>query len=270
VNAKIYGPIVGDIFKQHGYSGDVSKEIGFTAPRTLNIPVDYIYSNALLPKPSDWMANEHVTGFLDLPPETYTPPAELQAFLDNDILPLVYVGLGSMLGVLYDTPEAQIKQLDVFAQGYNLISKPCRMILHCTTGGGKFVHPSIVTSKNVYLLDHSVPHTWLFPFVDLVAHHGGAGSTQTSLFFGKPTLVLAGTNNADQPFWGDLITRRQLGPKSKLLAKLTPEKFAYKVEDGLFGNAALYRANCVQLSKEMQAENGRQGFVDLCLQTILF
>jgi sterol 3beta-glucosyltransferase len=268
VNAKVYGPIVGEIFKKNGYNGDIAKEIGFAAPRNMGIPVDYVYSNALLPKPADWMANEYVTGFLDLPAEEYTPPPALQAFV-NGGLPLVYVGLGSMLGVLFDTPEDQIKQLNVFAQGYNLMKKKCRMILHCTTGGGKFQHPTISMDKDlVYLLDHSVPHTWLFPKCDLIVHHGGAGSTQTSLFYGKPTLIFAGTNNADQPFWGDLVTRRQLGPKSKLLSKLTPEKFASKCEDGLFTNAELYKKNAAALGKEMAAEDGRKQFVDLCLATL--
>jgi sterol 3beta-glucosyltransferase len=101
----------------------------------------------------------------------------------------------------------------------------------------------------------------------LIAHHGGAGSTQTSLLYGKPTLIFAATNKLDQPFWGDLVTRSLLGPKYRLLKRLTPEEFASRVEDGLF-NAELYKKNAQALAKQMRDENGAKQFVDLCLSVL--
>jgi sterol 3beta-glucosyltransferase len=150
--AKIFRPIVAEIFNKQGYNGDVVQESGFTAARNVGIPVAYIYSSALLPKPADWTENEHVTGFLDLPAEEYAAPPELAAFVDNTELPLVYVGLGSMLRALFDTPEDQIEQLNVFARGYNLMTRPCRMILHCTTGEGQSQHPSLVLDNTLVYL----------------------------------------------------------------------------------------------------------------------
>ena len=49
-------------------------------------------------------------------------------------------------------------------------------------------------NQDIYSLD-SVPHDWLFPLMDAVVHHGGAGTTSAGLRAGKPTII--------KPFFGD-------------------------------------------------------------------
>lgn len=51
----------------------------------------------------------------------------------------------------------------------------------------------IEVPAEVYVLE-SVPHDWLFPQMDAVCHHGGAGTCGISLRFGVPTLI--------HPFFG--------------------------------------------------------------------
>jgi sterol 3beta-glucosyltransferase len=77
-------------------------------------PSLYIYSPALLPKPADWPADSHVVGPLLLrrqqAPQTNGVglPADLQAYLDAATrahLPVVYIGLGSMLGTVFEPGE---------------------------------------------------------------------------------------------------------------------------------------------------------------------
>lgn len=78
----------------------------------------YIYSSALLPKPADWPAQSHVVGPLLLrrcqAPESGAAgagvglPAALQDYLDAATraqLPVVYIGLGSMLGTVFEADE---------------------------------------------------------------------------------------------------------------------------------------------------------------------
>ncbi len=266
---KIYAPLVQEMWNTKGIKLVASKELGFSAPREHGQRICYIYSKALLPKPSDWTENEVVTGFLEMQDEPFTPPADLQSFLQNSKGPIVYVGLGSMLGFMFDSVQEQTEVLDKFVEGYNLLAqkRQVRMILHCVEPVPITVNP--VPKESVYMLKTPVPHSWLFPQCDLIVHHGGAGSTQTSLLYGKPTLILPCGAQSDQPFWGDLLTSKHLGPKSKLLSKLTPAKFASKVEDGLFINSNEYKVNAGKMGKAMRDEHGVDKFVDVCKDVLM-
>jgi len=53
----------------------------------------------------------------------------------------------------------------------------------------------------VFMIDN-VPHDWLFPHVDAVVHHGGAGTTAAGLKFGKPTMIVpfSGISHSGAPW----------------------------------------------------------------------
>lgn len=55
-----------------------------------------------------------------------------------------------------------------------------------------------------------VPHDWLFPRVAAAVHHGGAGTTATSLRAGLPTVVLPFF--AEQAMWGRRVAKLGAGP----------------------------------------------------------
>src|SRR5262249_34945598 len=60
------------------------------------IPVLMHYSRHLMPVPTDWPTNVHVTGAWTLPPQDdWTPPDTLSAFLARGEPP-VFIGFGSM------------------------------------------------------------------------------------------------------------------------------------------------------------------------------
>ena len=139
----------------------------------------------LLPKPKDWGTHISVSGFFVPPPtEHFTPPKDLQEFLDAGDPP-IYIGFGS---IVVDDPYAMtsmvfeaIRQAGVRA----LISK----------GWGGLGSTNSEPPVNVFLVGN-IPHTWLFERVSAVVHHGGAGTTATGLFAGKPTVIV--------PFFGDV------------------------------------------------------------------
>ncbi|KAI8982303.1 hypothetical protein BDF20DRAFT_834938 [Mycotypha africana] len=68
----------------------------------------------------------------------------------------------------------------------------------------------------IYQLD-SVPHDWLFPKIQGVVHHGGAGTTAAGLRAGLPTIVKPFFG--DQRFWGQRIEELQIGVCLNKLAK---------------------------------------------------
>ena len=64
-------------------------------------------------------------------------------------------------------------------------------------------------NKHSFLLG-SVPHSWLFRHVSAVVHHGGAGTTASSLSSGLPTWICPFFG--DQYFWGKIVSDEELGP----------------------------------------------------------
>ena len=72
---------------------------------------------------------------------------------------------------------------------------------------GRFEHEQL--PETVFAVD-DVPHDWLFPQTAAVVHHGGAGTTGARLRAEVSTIIIPFMS--DQPFWGDLVYKRGVGP----------------------------------------------------------
>ena len=59
---------------------------------------------------------------------------------------------------------------------------------------------------------------------------------------GKPALILPAGQQTDQPFWADIVRRQGLGPAGFLVPKLTPQKLADALAEGLSGKAFTFPA----------------------------
>lgn len=154
------------------------------------------YSRHVVPELWDWEPRRPLTGFL-------TPTSEQRVLLDNPVdpeldawldagEPPVYFGFGSM-PVL--DPEAALA----------MIEKTASML-----GVRALVSMQSVTS------DHSsvrvvggFDHELVLPRCQAAVHHGGAGTSASSLRAGLPTVVCAVF--ADQPFWGAQLRRMGVG-----------------------------------------------------------
>jgi vancomycin aglycone glucosyltransferase len=124
-------------------------------------------------------------------------PAAVTAFLERGSGPRVYVGFGSMPSV---QRARVIEAVAAFVQAH-----AARVLLfsaHAEDTGREL--PSSVLS--VGALDHAR----LFPRLDLVVHHGGAGTTAAALRAGVPQLIVP--HILDQFFHGRRIAELGLGP----------------------------------------------------------
>ena len=139
--------------------------------RSLNqkrVPVLYGYSQYVLPRPMDWDDHNYMTGywFLDAAAD-WSPPTSLLDFLRAGPRP-VYIGFGSMGN---RNPEQAtglvLKALSLSGQRGVLAS-----------GWGGLSQADL--PDTVYMLS-SAPHSWLFPQMAAVVHHGGAGTTAAGL-----------------------------------------------------------------------------------------
>ena len=138
---------------------------GPSARQLERTPLYYAYSPSVIPRPTDWPDRIHVTGFwFSDPPPGWTPPSDLVAFLESGPPP-VYVGFGSMpSGSAEDTLKLILKALELSRQRGVLLS------------GWAGIGEDRKLPEYAFGVE-SVPHSWLFPRMSAVVHHGGAGDS---------------------------------------------------------------------------------------------
>ncbi|KAI9168006.1 UDP-Glycosyltransferase/glycogen phosphorylase [Paramyrothecium foliicola] len=180
----------------------------------LRVPFTYLWSQSLIPKPRDWDSHINIAGFSFLKSgSSYTPPADLMAFLDAGPPP-VYIGFGS---IVVDDPES-LTQLIFEAVK---LAKVRAIVSKGWGGVGGTEVPN-----DIFLLGNC-PHDWLFPRVAAVVHHGGAGTTAAGISAGRPTVVVPFFG--DQPFWGKMISRAGAGPVPVPFKEMTAETLANSI-----------------------------------------
>jgi sterol 3beta-glucosyltransferase len=197
----------------------------------------YAFSPHVIPRPADWDQNVLVSGYWFLHREAWKPDDELAAFLRDGPSP-IYVGFGSMPAL---DPE-RLTEIVLEA----LAKTERRGVL--ATGGGAIV--SRIGAKHVHFIK-SAPHDALFPLMDAVIHHGGAGTTAAAIHAGKPMVVCPFFG--DQPFWGRRAAQLGLGPAPIDQRDLTASKLAHAIAAIDLEGA---RQAAVQLADAVRAETG--------------
>jgi sterol 3beta-glucosyltransferase len=203
-----YRPFLSEFRKYLGLSPYTAARFFRTLRST---PMLSAYSPSIIPHPPDWPDSVHVSGYLFLDSQAgWQPPPELVAFLEAGDPP-VYIGFGSMAG---RNPQAMAR---IVAQA--LAESGQRGLLLTGWGGLQ----AELVPENVFVLE-SAPHSWLFPRMAAVVHHGGAGTTAEGLRAGIPAVVVPFA--FDQPFWGARLHALGLGPGPIPLKKLTAGRLA--------------------------------------------
>lgn len=211
------------------------------------IPKLYHFSPNVVSRPPDWKAHNHVTGywFLDEEPG-WEPPADLVDFLESGPPP-IYVGFGTM---------AEIR---LGSKGNRWIESTAEIVLQALRESGQ---RGILASGWSELWDtelpdyvfriEAAPHSWLFPRMAAVVHHGGAGTTGAGLRAGVPSILtpLAG----DQLFWGRRVYEMGVGPRPIPHQKLTVEKLAAAITQAVSDRSMRDRA--AVLGEKIRAEDG--------------
>jgi sterol 3beta-glucosyltransferase len=211
-----------------------------------NMPILYGFSPSVIPAPSDWNGNTHITGywFVD-ESDDWQPPAALLDFMQSGSSP-VYIGFGSMSN---RNPE---QTADLVIQALALTNQ--RAIL--LSGWGGLQKANIPDS--IFMID-AIPHSWLFPRVSAVIHHGGASTTAAGLNAGVPSVIIPFFG--DQPFWGQRIADLGVGSKPIPRKKLTAERLANAIREVVTNEDMRQRA--AKLGKQIQTENGIKSAVEI-------
>ncbi|KAK7295158.1 hypothetical protein RJT34_18063 [Clitoria ternatea] len=214
----------------------------------LDVPYGYIWSPHLVPKPKDWGPNIDVVGFcfLDLA-SNYQPPQSLVDWLEEGEKP-IYIGFGSLP---LQNPD---KMTQIIVQALEQTGQ--RGIINKGWGGlGNLAEQMAKQKRSVYLLDNC-PHDWLFPRCTAVVHHGGAGTTAAGLRAKCPTTVVPFFG--DQPFWGERVHARGVGPAPIPVDEFTLERLVDAIN---FMLKPEVKKGAVELANAMKNEDGVLGAV---------
>ena len=193
-------------------------------------------SNHVFERPGDWNPYIHQHGYWFVEElSTYQPSPELASFLEHGEKP-VYVGFGSML----DKADG-VKVGHIVMEALAMAGK--RGILSGMNGLADL-------PDNIICVDN-VPHTWLFPRMAAVCHHGGAGTSAAGFQAGVPSIIVPFA--LDQFAWAqrsyDLGVGSKPLPFKKLNAVRLSEAIAFAIRPEVCEKAKT-------IGRYIAAENG--------------
>lgn len=196
------------------------------------------FSQHVVPRPADYPPHWHITGFWFLDEPDWQPPADLVQFLASGEAP-VYIGFGSA------TDGAARRTTELILQAQRATGQ--RMVLYGGWAGLNAVSPS----TDVHLL-RGAPHSWLFPRMRAIVHHGGAGTTAAAVRAGAPQIVVP--HSADQPYWARRMHALGVAapplPKQRLTAPALTAALS-----ALIGDRDT-QSRAAALGERVRAENG--------------
>jgi len=244
---RIFLPRVNALRNREGLTPDSDVMTQTWASKTLNL---VIVSPSICHTPKDWGAKHEVCGFLN-PPEDQSiekPPMGLEDFIAASEPP-VYFTFGSMM--LHDL--SYIKEaLQIWTETVRKVG--CRAIFQLPYDDLSV----FTTDDNVFKVQRS-PYKTIFPKCSLIVHHGGAGTTQSSILSGCPSVVVA--HMADQFFWGYELERLGVAGRTQTRKGLTSDKLAKSINQVLASPGMSKRANAI--GAVMAKENGVDAAVRL-------
>jgi UDP:flavonoid glycosyltransferase YjiC (YdhE family) len=144
-----------------------------------------------------------------------------------------------------DTTDLMMKALELSGQRGVLL------------GGWGGIGPGILPDY-AYRIE-AIPHTWLFPQMKAVVHHGGVGTTGVGLWAGVPAITIPFI--ADQPFWGNRVYELGVGTKPLDRKSLTAEQLADAIKAALTDEAMQARTR--ELGARIRAEQGVKRAVEI-------
>jgi len=207
-------------------------------------------SPVLCKRQADWDAHHEVSGFLALPEEEtgWVMPEDMKRFLDAGPPP-VYMHFGSLM------PKSEEERFTLFELFRNAAaSAGARAIIQVTQDE----YETLQANDQVYFCP-PLPHREVFSLCAAVVHHGGAGTTHSTVKAGVPSIVVA--HAAEQSFWGMELKRLGMAPSFLHRRKLTARSLAKQIKRVLDTPSKMENAR--RAGKEMKNENGVQRAVEL-------
>ncbi|MDH5509821.1 MAG: glycosyltransferase [Nitrospinota bacterium] len=240
----IMGPSINKLREQSGLGPQSSPMRNFWEHDRLNL---ICASPSICRKYPDWNDNLQIPGFFNIPDEAerWEIPGDLLSFLDYGEPP-VYITFGSFTQFDIDN------NIELMAATAKLLKQRAIIQAH-------WENSTILPDLDDVYLVRKAPHHQIFPRCAAVVHHGGAGTTQSSLFCGCPSIVVS--HAFDQFFWAKRLYDIGVGGKPLLKRDITPKKLAAAIMNVVEDKAMKERAE--KFGANMMEENGVATAVEL-------
>jgi sterol 3beta-glucosyltransferase len=237
------GPALNRIRREMGLD-PVSNVLGHVV---YDSPALLAFSKHVCPPAPDWSIDHLQTGYWLFEDSHFEPSASLRHFI-SDGPPPIYLGFGYMLQHNRDLLRTMRTVLEAARMA------DVRVVVGgqwSGLGGGE-ARPGARA-----FIGGDLAHSWLFPRVSAVVHHGGAGTTAVGLRWGRPTGVIP--HLGDQLFWGRRVHALGVGPAPVPIRQLTVQKLA-----DLFKSLVqdeVMRERAAKLGEAIAAEAGPESAV---------
>lgn len=204
-------------------------------------------SPALCKRSKDWPENYQVCGFLNPRNDALDGEIsrELQEFLSADTPP-VYMTFGSAMADGHTETISLLREAADKASVRAIIQAP------------NWEKHGFQSTRRV-LFVNSAPHGAVFPRCSAIIHHGGAGTSQSALRAGKPSVVIPHTS--EQSFWGRELARIGVAHNPISRNKLTSDQLSTAIKH-VIESKDIYHA-ATKIGIEMAKENGVENAVQL-------
>ncbi|MEM6396028.1 MAG: glycosyltransferase [Bacteroidota bacterium] len=202
--------------------------------------VFYMVSNVLFPRPEYWPERAHVMGYLERKKtNNWSPRKELSDFLKKyENQKILFFTFGSMVN------SDPIGKTQAIIEATRRLETPA--IINTFSGG--LVKPEKMPD-HIFVVDR-IPYDWIFPKVYAVIHHGGSGTTHTTLKHGCASLVCP--HIIDQFFWDKRCVDLGVGPKGIPIKKVNEDTLFVALKKVL--DNSKYKESAEQVAQKMKNE----------------
>jgi sterol 3beta-glucosyltransferase len=200
----------------------------------------YLVSQILFPQPDYWPKQARVVGYLERPKtNNWQPPEELLTFLaDHHHEQVLFFTFGSMVNA------DPARTTEIILEVLQDVGVPA--ILNVAAGG--LVLPTTPPDRTFWVED--IPYDWIFPKVYGVIHHGGSGTTHTTLKHGCASLIIP--HIIDQFFWNQRCADIGVGPLGPPIKRLSKTNLTSLLGEMLRDTS--YRERAELLGQKMKDE----------------
>ena len=202
--------------------------------------VIYTISPSLFKRPHYWPKNWQVLGYHErVKTHKWKADSAIEDFLKKHPK-VMLVSFGSMQNNAPETKTQVILEV--------LRKNGIPAIINTAAGG--LVKPKEY-DQELFHFTQSIPYDWLLPKVYAFMHHGGSGTTHSSLKNGCATMIIP--HIIDQYVWNKIIAKQGAGPLGIDVSKLDVNNLESKIHD--LWNKPIYKQNAERIALQMQTEN---------------
>lgn len=204
----------------------------------------YTVSPSLFAKPTKWNSNVHVLGYHERNKKLdWLPDAQIINFTEKH-QKILFLTFGSMIN---SNPE---KTTQTILNVLNQLKIPT--IINIAAGG--LVEKENYKENELFYFTNQIPYDYILEKCYGIIHHGGSGTTHSSIKYGCVSLILP--HIFDQFGWNNLIAKTGLGPKGLAINKITEQNLKPLILD-LVENKS-YKSKAKEIADKMVQEDFEQ------------